>query len=1358
MVSVLREHMRGLADAQEELIHTLLAHEEEKRLLSEQLEERLREERYVLEKLQQDDRKAMQHEIAKFQAEFEQRLADEKAAMTRVTVESRAECEQMAEEKAQITRQLADFRACCKKEMLQEKAEMMSRMAEFRAECERRVMEEKESMDRRLNEARRQTEAQLQTERQITEHIKHAIRDLPPLQAAMELGDLGLLEEELQKWRCEAPLERFGDCKGVVEAVVKLARERMITWRGVQHTLKDVLKEVEHLPGNAAALMEHCQRLFRALKEAQLTKMDLCRSDPRAIERICEVLIAWHEKAMCHPNSVHRLIIRKVVTWPQLGAFDFTDLEICMRLVDRTEFGSEVFLSRARSIVEDESTAPKDLRPLLSHVETMLFFLKYIKSEDLKLTHAEFRKQAGRLDHAVSGYLARAEREYAPGSELVRLSEGQGLMDGVQVAAVLEQIRRVPAGTQDSLGLFREIFYHWATVMRSKFDLLVLPHHTQVVCLLAFRYFLEAQLTGSDPHALIAQVGTGEGKSMIIAALAIYVVVALRKKVHVVVDDETLLERDFWTFKPLFDIFQVPTAAPSPAGRRPLTAVLCVSEERLASERGRQCLSVRVDPDADVCYCEAKHVQSFYAGIARGEKRDFDGYKGRVLILDEVDALIIDEEPNEAFVYPNQELSQMATSVAQALARGAASTEQLSGLLNTRHPAAERVVREMAKEWARGKRMKADEDFVYSKELGRYCSLHAGRANPKDWSLALECRNFQDGLGSGILFQERLFVMSRPRVFRKYHRIVGLSGSIGSEAERKFLKDTYRAAFFEVPPFLKTCRGSPFHEAVPVVLGSQARAVYVEPTQEAQIARLAEVALEARERVPVLVITRDRSQCDLFVERLRLAACSRGFGATSDDMVRSLSRTLYESDPQQWKENLNRSTLPLGDGLGGGRSWRVTVTDPRGGRGTDYRVDDPGVDGRGGLLLVPTAVPTSQRDWTQYLGRTARQDRRGQFCVVLCAADYAGLQAKYGQTLPSGPGLEAVERIITWGDREAAERIRGSAALYNCGVRVNELCEEMFSKHPELLQNPESRERLVDICQRLRWMSVQELDAAFAQIRGLNPAKVPTEARDLGRPVEPPSSRNLTSPATQRLCISGTSGSAPGTASVVGTSTPKMAPAIVGIPKVVVFCLDWSLSMLSQDTGTALSRFATCVACVQRILLDQVQDQDLVGVVGFGASVENVVLPTPKGIGRDKINARISGLQAQTLGGTCFFDAVAQCLQLLSQPGLAPPEAPRWLVCLTDGDDLGSRRENARGEQVNKMLDAGTPANLNMVMITVGRLKECNLQVIDRWVEQVVAAGGFGRHLSERNAAAITGAFEVVAECLSLDVGGATEC
>jgi len=1048
-----------------------------------------------------------------------------------------------------------------------------------------------------------------------------------------------------------------------------------------------------------------------------------------------------------------------VVDWPQLGPFDFADLDICLRLVDRGGVGSDVFLSRALALVQEEGTAPKEFRSLLSHVETMLFFLKYSASEDLGMTHTEFRKQSSDVEPAVSGYLAWAARMYPPGAELVRLPEGRGLMDGSNVSRVLEEIRKPGGGSgrQDGLGPFREIFYQWAVAMRSKFDLLVLPHHTQVVCLLAFQRFLEAERTPMTPHALIAQVGTGEGKSMIVAALAIYVVVALGKKAHVVVDDETLLERDFWTFKRLFDTFNVAVAGANAnsCARRPLSAILCTSEERIAAEGGNPCMRPRVDPEADICYCEAKHVQSFYASIARGEKRDFAGYADRVLILDEVDALVIDEEPNEAFVYPNPDLSEMATISAEALANGVAPAD-VQGL-NSGHPAAPRVIKEMNKEWSRGKQLVDGEDFVYSKDLGRYCALHSGRANPKAWSLALECRNFQDGFAREILFQERLFVMSRPRVFRKYHSILGLSGSIGSKPERSFLKETYRAAFFEVPPFLKTCRGSPFHEPVPVRLGEQKRAVYVEPTAEAQIARLAEVVLEARERVPVLVISRDRLHVDHLVDGLRLAARSRGLGTASEDVVRSLSRTLYEADPEQWKENLNRATLPLGDNSGGSKTWRITITDPRGGRGTDYRVDDPDVDAQGGLLLIPTMVPTSQREWTQFLGRTARQDRRGQFCAVLCSADYATLSGKYGESLPNGGGLEAIQAVLAWGDRQVAERIQGSAALYNCGVRMNELCEEIFGRRSKLLQDAMARERLVDVCQRFRWMSVREVNEAFARIPGLDTSKIPTEARDLGRPSEPP--------AVGRAIVSGMRGSGifPATRSSASASSPAPLKEEVAVgqpdaPKVVIFCLDWSCSMLSRDTRTPLSRFETCVKCVQRILQDQVRDCDQVGVVCFGPRVEVIIPPTPKGVGGRALASKIQTLRPQTAGGTAFFDAVAQCLQMMHQPGVASAEVLKWLVCLTDGDDLGSRRDNARGELVTQMLNAGIPSHLNMVMITVGALRQGNMQIIDSWVERVTASGGLGRHVSEKDAAAIAKAFEVVAECLATEVGGATEC
>jgi len=1283
------------------------------------------------ERLIAEGKLEMNQKTGAMYAECGRTLEANQAEMTRQVAEFNAERERLDQEKAEMINKISLARSEAEAKMAQEERELAKRMTEFHEECERKVAEEKAVADRRLAEGRMQTEEQLRKERQVTNRIMHVLRDLPPLQTAMELGDLGLLGEELGKWKIEALPDHFGECKGVVEAVLKLARERFSAWCGVQHTWKEVLREVETLPGDLDNLTRQSQRIFRTLKESQLTMLDLRRSDPKAMDRICDVLLAWQQCAMAHSNHVQRLIVRKAVTCPQLGPFDFADLDICLRLVDRD--GSEVFLSRARALVEDDRTAPQQLRPLLSHLETMLFFLKYTTSEDLQLTYAEFGKQNSELDPKIFEYLKWAERVYPPGSELVRISHGRDLMDGRNVASVLKELRKAPGvGKNDALGPFREIFYQWALAMHGTFNLLVLPHHTQVVCLLAFQRFFE---TTRPPHTLIAQVGTGEGKSMIIAALAIYVVVVLRKKAHVVVDDETLLERDFETFKRVFDAFEVPVDQRG-TRKRPLSAVLCVSEERLAARTGDTFLLSRVDPEADVCYCEAKHVQSFYASVARGEKRDFEGYEERVLILDEVDALVIDEEPNDVFVYPNEELSKMATLAAGALAQGN-SPEDVTGLRNSSHPAASRVISEMVKEWTRGKEMVAGEDFVYMKEVGKYCVLHAGRANAKSWSLALECRNFQDRFSQEILFQERLFVTSRPRVFRKYHRIVGLSGSIGSKPEQAFLRDTYGAVFMKVPPFLTTCRGSPFHEAVPVRLGHQQRIVYVEPTPEAHLARLAEVALDAREKVPVLIIARDRAHADHLVDRLRHVARSRGMGVLSEDIIRPLSRTLYEANPQQWKENLNRATLPLGEG---GRSWRITVADPRGGRGTDYRVDDQAVDARGGLLLIPTVVPTSRREWTQFLGRTARQDCKGQFCCVLCADDYTSLSKKYHEALHADGvdgGLGVIEAILRWGDREAAERIRGSAALYNCGVRMNELCEEVFSRRSDILMDPASREHIVDTCQRFRWMSVREVDKSFGRLYDFDPAKIVTEACDLGRPAEPPV-RDFGTP--RRLGVQNGSASAHGP------------------PKIVVFCLDWSASMMSHDTGTRLSRFETCVACILQILQDQVRDCDFVGVVVFGPNVQLVVPPMQKGTSIGVLQGQISSLRPQMSGGTCFFDAVAQCLQLLNKPDVGSPELRRWLVCLTDGDDLGSQPQNERGQLVTRLLAAGVPKPLNLLVVTVGTLKVANVKIIEAWVHRVCTAGGIGRLLSEKSAATIAKAFHVVAEYLAVEVGGETEC
>eukprot|EP00966_Prymnesium_polylepis_P010026 231523-Prymnesium_polylepis.1 len=91
------------------------------------------------------------------------------------------------------------------------------------------------------------------------------------------------------------------------------------------------------------------------------------------------------------------------------------------------------------------------------------------------------------------------------------------------------------------------------------------PHHTQAFTVLMASKFLDgvlADLRGRDVskaakklrlRAFIAQLSTGEGKSIVIAMLAIFVCELCDMKVHVLESNAGLLERDYATNKPFYD-------------------------------------------------------------------------------------------------------------------------------------------------------------------------------------------------------------------------------------------------------------------------------------------------------------------------------------------------------------------------------------------------------------------------------------------------------------------------------------------------------------------------------------------------------------------------------------------------------------------------------------------------------------------------------------------------------------------------------------------------------------------------------------------------------------------------------------
>ena len=77
------------------------------------------------------------------------------------------------------------------------------------------------------------------------------------------------------------------------------------------------------------------------------------------------------------------------------------------------------------------------------------------------------------------------------------------------------------------------------------------PRNTQIVTMMTCAKWV-VQNIGTPNRAFIGQVGTGEGKSLIIAMLALYFVKRMNKKVHILENNSSLLEKDYATFAQFF--------------------------------------------------------------------------------------------------------------------------------------------------------------------------------------------------------------------------------------------------------------------------------------------------------------------------------------------------------------------------------------------------------------------------------------------------------------------------------------------------------------------------------------------------------------------------------------------------------------------------------------------------------------------------------------------------------------------------------------------------------------------------------------------------------------------------------------
>ena len=116
---------------------------------------------------------------------------------------------------------------------------------------------------------------------------------------------------------------------------------------------------------------------------------------------------------------------------------------------------------------------------------------------------------------------------------------------------------------------------------------------------------------------------------------------------------------------------------------------------------------------------------------------------------------------------------------------------------------------------------------------------------------------------------------------------------------------------------------------------------------------------------------------------------------------------------------------------------------------------DKEANANGGMLVIATSVP-DEREWIQWRGRTARQDRPGQFHVVLSRqapplVDRAGLAE---QLLGMASHEQRLSRLLEIADESIGATLKRYELDQELGEMVNELTEAFFQRYPRSFDEP----------------------------------------------------------------------------------------------------------------------------------------------------------------------------------------------------------------------------------------------------------------------------------------------------------------
>jgi hypothetical protein len=232
-------------------------------------------------------------------------------------------------------------------------------------------------------------------------------------------------------------------------------------------------------------------------------------------------------------------------------------------------------------------------------------------------------------------------------------------------------------------------------------------------------------------------------------------------------------------------------------------------------------------------------------------------------------------------------------------------------------------------------------------------------------------------------------------------------------------------------------------------------------------------------KVPTLVVVRNPDRLAKVCAALEQALPTHKAGdKLGSGVIQLLDIPGKEAEFQQ---SVETTTLPIT--VDKKKGWRIAVTTAIGARGQDYQISDEVVDDNGGLLLVLEYIPDSEREWIQFVGRTARHDHPGQYAVVLNRDEYKealGTDASQEHQEVEKKVLDHINAITAKGLVEAEVQLdRGTCIHDNTANFWNWYVNSKASDQEKL----DKYYKWVDLCEDFGDLTLESITGTFEGLR-----------------------------------------------------------------------------------------------------------------------------------------------------------------------------------------------------------------------------------------------------------------------------------